>query len=142
MNQKGRISIIELLALIVIGVEMLYFLGNAFGWFNINVRSGLDKTHFTTCENVAKVNSLNGIQCPVDACGNSDGSCEHYLSGKYIGYYDSEHHTIIGNLPDGYNDSENPVIEGKEYIGQKDTMVLEVIVENGQIDIVWTGGAS
>ncbi len=142
MMQKGRVTMIELVALICIGLELLYFAGNAFGWLDFHVRSGNDKTYINTCESVAKVNSLNGIQCPVDDCSNSHGTCEHYISGKYVGYYDINSHKIVGNKIKGYNDSQDPEIDGNEYMGEKDTMILEVIVEDNTIQLLWTGGAS
>ncbi len=142
MNQQGRVTIIELIALICIGLELLYFIGNAFGWLDFNVRSGNDKTYINTCESIAEVNSLNGSQCPVDDCSNSHGTCEHYIMGKYVGYYDITSHKIVGDKMKGYNDSQNPEIAGKVYMGGKNTMILEVIVENNTIQLIWTGGAS
>lgn len=137
MSRK-RLSIVELIAIIVIGCEVIWLAGNAFGWLNVHVSSGNDGSYVNTCESVAKVNSLNGTQCPVNDC--SGGDCIHHTAQGYIGYFDSVSNTIVGTKPKGYNSSSTPAVDGKKYKGSVGTMVLEVIVNNGNITTEWTGG--
>ncbi len=141
MNNKGRMSLIEIIALLCIGVEVVFLVGSAYGWLDIHMSSGNDGGYVNTCESVAKVNSLNGVNCPVNNCGNSDGSCVHHTSQGYIGYFDSVSNTIVASKPKGYNSSANPSVNGKSYVGEVGKMVLEVRVNNGNIDIWWTGGS-
>lgn len=142
MNRNGRVTLIELIALICIGIEMLYLIGNAFGWLDFHISSGNDRNTINTCESVAKVNSLNGMQCPVNDCDDASGECTHYFGGSYIGYFDAKTNTIVADAPKGYNDSKNPEVDEKTYMGEEGTMVLEVVVSQGTVQILWTGGVS
>jgi hypothetical protein len=142
MNNKGRVSLIELVAIIIIAIEVLFLIGSGLGWIDFHVSSGNDSGYLNTCESEAKINSLNGTQCPVNDCPNSSGDCEHYINGSYIGYFDSVTNTIVGEKPKGYNSSKNPEVDGKTYAGKAGTMVIEVIVKDGSITYEWTGGKS
>lgn len=140
MNNKGRVSLIEIISLLLIGVEVVYLLGSGFGWIDFRVSSGNDGGYVNTCESVAKVNSLNGVQCPVNNCGDTSGNCVHHTSIGYVGYFDSVSNTIVASKPKGYNSSDNPDVHGKKFIGERGKMVLEVIVNNGEITVEWTRG--
>lgn len=138
MNSKGRITLIELVALLIIGGELLYILNGAFGWMDFHISSGNDGGYYNTCESVAKINSMNGTTCPVNKC--SGGDCIHHTVQGYIGYFDSVSNTIVGSKPSGYNSSSSPSINGKKYSGKPGTLVLEVVAKDGDLDIFWTGG--
>lgn len=140
MNNKGRVSLIEIIAILCIVCEVVFLVGSGYGWLDFHMSSGNDGGYVNTCESVAKVNSLNGVNCPVNNCGNSDGSCVHHTAQGYIGYFDSVSNTIVATRPKGYNSSANPSVNGKHYTGEVGKMVLEVRVNNGKIDIWWTGG--
>ncbi len=142
MNNKGRVSLIELIAIIIIVLEVLFFVASGMGWLNFHVSSGSDSGYLNTCESVTKINSLNGTQCPVNDCSNSSGECEHYFNGSYIGYFDSVSNTIVGSKTKGYNLSKDPEIDGKSYQGDVGKMIIKVIVKDGSISYEWTGGKS
>ena len=139
MNNKGRISLIELTTIIVICIEALFLICGGFDWLNIHVSTGNDANYLNTCESVAKVNSLNGMQCPVNGCSNSNGKCIHYFNGTYTGYFDSVSNTIIGTKPSGYNSSKNPKIDDKSFSGDVGTMVIKVIVKDETLSYEWVG---
>ena len=77
---KRRMTLIELLALILIVCEIAFLCIEGYDWMNIHVRRGNDANYVNTCESVAKVNSLNGIHCPVDDCSNANEDCVHHHS--------------------------------------------------------------
>lgn len=84
---KRRMSLIELIALVLIVCEIVFLCIKGYDWMNIHVRQGNDANYVNTCESVAKVNSLNGIHCPVDDCSNANEDCVHHHSNGYIGYF-------------------------------------------------------
>ena len=59
---KRRMTLIDLLALILIVCEIVFLCIEGYDWMNIHVRRGNDANYVNTCESVAKVNRLNGIQ--------------------------------------------------------------------------------
>lgn len=140
-NTKGRITLIELVFLLIIVVEVLYFVASSYGWLDFHMSSGNDSLYANTAESVAKTNSLNGIQCPVNNCEKGGVNCTHLTSQGYVGYFDGETNTIVGLKPKGYNSNDNPSIDGKEYVGKTGTMVLRVTCNEGEITLDWVKGA-
>ena len=55
---KRRMTLIELLALILIVCEIAFLCIKGYDWMNIHVCRGNDANYVNTCESVAKVNSL------------------------------------------------------------------------------------
>lgn len=141
LNNKGRVTPIELVSIIVIIIGVGYILMNFFGLLNGYVSNGNDSLYANTAESVAKVNSLNGINCPVNDCGNSDGTCMHHTSLGYIGYFDSVTNTIVGEKVKGYNSDDNPDIDGVSYTGIRGTMILRITCENSEITLDWVSGS-
>jgi hypothetical protein len=139
-NTSGRISLLELIVILVLVVEGIYLLGKGLNWYSTRYNTGNDGLYVNTCESVAKVNSLNGTICPVNNCGNGTHSCVHYTSQGYIGYFDSVSNTIVGTKPKGYNSTSNPKVGTKEYTGEVGTMVLRVTVDNGNVVLDWVVG--
>lgn len=140
LNNKGSISLFELIIILVIVFEIIILIFNGFNWYDDKVSMGSDSLYLNTCESLAKVNSLDGSICPVKGCGNSDGTCIHHNSNGYVGYFDSVSNTIIANRPSGYNLTDNPTINGKKYSGLKGSLVLRVLVYNGTIYYDWVDG--
>lgn len=105
-----------------------------------HVSAGNDGLYANTALSVAKVNSLNGIQCPVNECEKANEICTHYTSQGYIGYFDGESNTIVGYKPKGYNSSSELEIDGQEYTGAVGTMVIRVTCNEGDIKLDWVTG--
>lgn len=139
LNQKGSISLLELLILSIIFVEVLILLANGLGWFNRHVSTGNDALTLNTCESVAKVNSLDGYECPVNDCTKGE-LCTHKVGNYYVGYYDNLNNTIVGEKVSGYNSNDNPTINGKTYSGGIGTMIIKVTCQNGNITYDWVLG--
>lgn len=137
-NTKGSVSVLEIIVIPLLIVEVLYLLWTGFSWYHRHVASGNDNLKLNTCESVAKVNSLNGMQCPVNGC---DGThCTHHITGGYIGFYDNVSNTIVGEKTQGYNESEKEVIGKEEYFGEVNSLVIEVKVINGELKYRWVKG--
>lgn len=132
MDNKGKTTYLELIIIILIIVELLWYIANSFGWLNNKVSTGNDGLYENTALSVAKTNSLNGIQCPVNECEKGSVNCTHYTSQGYIGYFDSVSNTIVGVKPKGYNSSS-----ANGTIGQ---YVLRITCNEGDIKLDWVLG--
>lgn len=140
LDNKGRVSYLELGLIILIIIEVLWYIANSYGWLDDHMSLGNDGLYANTALSVAKVNSLNGVECPVNECQKANELCSHYTSQGYIGYFDGETNTIIADKPKGYNSTSNPTIDGVEYKGEIGTMVLRVTCNNGDIILDWVKG--
>lgn len=138
-NKKGSINVLELVILIVVGIELILILCNGFDWLGNNVNKGSDAFTLNTCESVTKVNSSNGVDCPVNNCVKGD-LCTHKVGDYYIGYYDNVKNTIVGYKVSGYNYEDNPVIDGRVFNGNANTMIIKVTCGNGNITYEWVKG--
>ena len=138
-NKKGNINLLELIILIVLGIELILILCNGFGWLGNKVNKGSDAFTLNTCESVTKVNSSNGFDCPVNDCAKGE-LCTHKVGEYYIGYFDDVKNTIVGYKISGYNYEDNPVINGKVFKGLKGTMIIKVTCGNGDIKYEWVNG--
>ena len=103
----------------------------------VRVDHGNDSLTANTAESVARINSNNGLNCPVDG---SDGRCPHWTSSGYVAYYDNVGNTIVGEKPYGYNEDSTMVIDGKKYYGDPGTMVIKVVCSEGKITLSWEEG--
>ncbi|MBR3252410.1 MAG: hypothetical protein IKF80_11955 [Erysipelotrichaceae bacterium] len=138
-NNKGRISLIELLALAFL-IPAILFLGfKGVEWYYNSMRNGNDGMYVNTAESIAVINSLNGVQCPVDGCGGS-AYCTHRRGDHFVGYYDNISHTIVGYKLAGYNQAKIMHVGEKKYSGDEGTMIIEVISGNGEIELNWVKG--
>ena len=138
-NKKGSINVLELVILMVLGIELILILSNAFGWLGNKVSKGSDAFTLNTCESVTKVNSSNGIDCPVNDCAKGS-LCTHKVGDYYVGYFDDVKNTIVGYKVSGYNYEDNPVINGKVFKGLSNTMIIKVSCGNGNITYEWVKG--
>ena len=139
VNKKGNINLLELIILIVLGIELILILCNGFGWLGNKVNKGSDAFTLNTCESVTKVNSSNGMDCPVNDCAKGD-LCTHKVGDYYIGYYDNVKNTIVGYKVSGYNYEDNPVIDGRVFNGNANAMIIKVTCGNGNITYEWVKG--
>ena len=134
LNKKGNINLLELVILIVVGIELILILCNGFGWLGNKVNKGSDVFTLNTCESVTKVNSSNGFDCPVNDCAKGD-LCTHKVGDYYVGYFE-----IVGYKVSGYNYEDNPVIDGRAFNGNVNTMIIRVTCGNGDIKYEWVKG--
>lgn len=139
-NTKGSVSVLEVIVIPLLIVEVLYLLWAGFSWYHRHVAVGNDNMKLNTCESVAKVNSLNGMQCPVNGCDGTN--CTHHITDGYIGFYDNVSNTIVGEKTQGYNESEKEVIGKEEYFGEVNSLVIEVKVINGELKYRWVKGVN
>ena len=139
-NRRGSISVIELVVIPIVILECIYLLYLGFSWYHVHVSNGNDALKLNTCESIAKVNSLDGIQCPVNACTSEN--CTHRYGDGYIGYYDNVSNKIVGYKPSGYNESTKITIKDKTYTGDRFTMVIEVKVVHGKLQYRWVKGGN
>lgn len=139
-NTKGSVSVLEVIVIPLLIVEVLYLLWTGFSWYHRHVAGGNDNMKLNTCESVAKVNSLNGMQCPVNGCDGTN--CTHHITDGYIGFYDNVSNTIVGEKTQGYNESEKEVIGKEEYFGEVNSLVIEVKVVNGELKYRWVKGVN
>ena len=136
LNKKGSINVLELVILIVVGIELILIICNGFGWL---VNKGSDAFTLNTCESVTKVNSFNGMDCPVNDCAKGD-LCTHKVGDYYVGYFDDVKNTIVGYKVSGYNYEDNPVIDDRVFNGNANTMIIKVTCGNGNITYEWVKG--
>ncbi|MBR5341370.1 MAG: hypothetical protein IK151_05540 [Erysipelotrichaceae bacterium] len=139
LNNKGRISLLELVIIIVLIIEGFFLLGKAFGWTADKATGGDDRLLVNTAESTAAVNSLNGMCCPVSNCGSS-GECVHKMAGWYVGYYDDLTHNIVAYPPKGYNQNQEMRIKNKKYYGDPGTMVVQIKCKEGVVELDWVKG--
>lgn len=125
MNKKGEINLLELFIILLICVELLFIVKSAFVWTYNKINKGNDALILNTCESVAKANSLDGYDCPVNDCAK-DKLCTHKVGNYYVGYYDNVSNTIVGNKVAGYNSNNNP-----------GTMIIKITCGNGTINYEW-----
>ena len=128
-NKKGSINLLELVILIVLGIEIILILCNAFGWLGNKVNKGSDAFTLNTCESVTKVND----------CAKGE-LCTHKAGDYYVGYYDNVKNTIVGYKVSGYNYEDNPVIDGRVFNGNANTMIIKITCGNGNITYEWVKG--
>lgn len=139
LNKKGSINLLELVILIVLGIELILILFNGFGLLGNKVNKGSDAFTLNTCESVTKVNSSNGMDCPVNDCTKGE-LCTHKAGDYYVGYYDNVKNTIVGYKVSGYNYEDNPVIDDRVFNGNANTMIIKVTCGNGNISYEWVNG--
>lgn len=138
-NKNGNINLLELVILIVVGIELILILCNGFGWLGNKVNKGSDSFTLITCESVTKANSSNGFDCPVNDCAKGE-LCTHKVGDYYVGYFDNVKNTIVGYKVSGYNYEDNPVIDGRVFNGNANTMIIKVTCGNGNITYEWVKG--
>lgn len=139
MDKKGRVSFIELIVIIVLLLEGSYLLAKSFGWLGDKASGGDDRFLENTAESVARVNSLNGLSCPVDSCPG--GECAHRQGAYYVGYFDDVSHKITAYPKTGYNQNESMRIGSKKYNGEPGTMVIQIRCKDGTVELDWVQGA-
>ena len=134
-NNKGRISLLELLIIIFIVVEVIFLGYKGLHWYYVELTGGHDGLAANTAYSTAIANSLNGHQCPVSKCGGTN--CIHYKNDEYVGYYDAVSHLIVGEPTEGYNQSRVMRIDSKLYFGDPGTMVIEIRCHDDDVSIAW-----
>jgi len=135
----GYTNLLEfvLIAAIVVMAAAYFFLGGS--WMKYRMNHGNDGLAANTAESVARVNSNNGANCPVDNCGSS-GHCPHWTSEGYVGYFDNIGNIIVGSRPKGYNEFSTMEVENRQYHGDPGTMVIKVTAAEGEIIVSWELG--
>ena len=139
-STTGAVSRREALLTVLIVCMLLFFGYEFMNYLKGQQQKGDDALRATTAESVAKVNSNDGAGCPVRGCGNSSGSCVHYVAGEYIGYYDDVSNTIVARKPFGYNEYGTMKINGEVWHGKPKTMVIRVVTGNNDVKLNWELG--
>jgi hypothetical protein len=142
---SGKISNLEM-GLILFIAAMLLFLGyRGIQWMAAKMAHGNDSLLVNTAESEARINSNNGMTCVVQNCpSKSGGVCPHLVGndGTTVGYLDNTTKYIIGEKPYGYNEGTEMDIDGVQYFGEKNTMVIRVSAKDGVITASWVPGRS
>ena len=136
---KGRISLLELVVIILLIIEGAFLLTKGFGWYADKATTGDDSFLVNTADSTARVNSLNGMNCPVSDCGSA-GECAHLKGDSYVGYFDETTHHIVAYPPKGYNQNKEMHIGDETYYGEPGTMVIEIKCKNGVVKLSWVKG--
>lgn len=139
-ENKGRISLLELAVIIVLIIEAAYLAMNGFGWTAYRATKGDDRLLVNTADSTARVNSLNGMNCPVSDCPHGD-SCTHKRGEYYVGYFESVSHHIVGFAPKGYNQNNEMHIGDEVFYGAPGTMVIEIRCKEGTVELRWVKGS-
>ncbi|MDX8419588.1 hypothetical protein MOZ60_05730 [Stecheria sp. CLA-KB-P133] len=137
-SRVGRMSALEMVLIVVLCLEGLFLAWCGYRWYQQRLAHGNDSLRVNTALSVARINSSNGADCPVD--GSSSQNCVHWNGTEYIGYYDGVANKIVGDKPDGYNQSSEMDIDGKTYTGKPGTMVIQVETGNGEVHLSWVLG--
>lgn len=144
MNTKlnktdGYTNLLEfvLIAAILIMAAVYFFLGGS--WMKYRMNHGNDGLAANTAESIARINSNNGANCPVDSCGSS-GHCPHWTNEGYIGYFDNIGNIIVGSRPKGYNEYSTMEVGDRKFHGEPGTMVIKVTAKEGEIVVSWELG--
>ena len=138
-DRRGRISLIELIVIIFLVVEGFYLVTKGFGWYADKATTGDDSFLVNTADSTARVNSLNGMCCPVSDCGSS-ADCVHLKGEYYVGYFDETTHHIVAYPPIVYNQNQEMHIGDQVYYGDPGTMVIEIRCRNGEVKLDWVKG--
>ena len=139
MNNKGRISLLELIIIILLILEGAFILLKSGDWLADKSTSGNDRLLENTADSTARVNSLNGMDCPVDGCGRG-ALCTHKQGDYYVGYFESVSHKIVAYPPKGYNQNYEMRIGKTKYYGDPGTMVIEIRCKEGVVELNWVKG--
>ena len=138
-ENKGRVSTIELVAIVFLSVAAIFLGFKGLNWYYDSLTNGNDSLMANTAESVARVNSLNGLQCPVGDCPHGD-KCTHLKGSYYVGYFDSVGNKIVANPTEGYNQAETMKIGKNKYYGEIGTMVIEIKCKEGTVELNWVLG--
>ena len=137
-SREGRMSALEMVLIVVLCLEGAFLAWCGYRWYQVRLAHGNDSLRVNTALSVARINSSNGDDCPVD--GNADKSCAHWNGSGYVGYFDGVANKIVGDKPAGYNQSSSMDIDGQTYTGNPGTMVIQVETGNGEIHLSWVLG--
>ena len=138
-ENKGRINLLELIIIIFLAIEGIFLGIKGLAWYYEEMTGGNDTFLVNTAYSTGVVNSLNGIQCPVSACGSS-GQCTHKLGDDYVGYFDYYTHLIVEYPPEGYNQGKVMRIGDKYYFGNVGTMVIQILCHQDSVECKWVKG--
>lgn len=135
---KRAVSTLEILCLIVFLFLAVLALSLSLLHYRNTMRTGNDNHLVLTAERAAMLN-MAGSDCIVKDCNGKEG-CNHIKGGVSTGYLDHVSNSIVGELPEGYNEANVMTIRGKQYEGKKGTMVIKVEYDGSQITLSWVKG--
>lgn len=130
-------SQLEVILITGIVIMCVFFAGLYVRWHVNQQAKGDDALMENTADSVARINSNNGLNCPVDG---SSGPCPHWTSEGWVAYYDNGINTIVGDKPRGYNEYTTMEINGIKYHGARNTMVIKVVCREGYMQLSWEKG--
>ena len=139
IDKKGRISLIELFAIIILCMEFVYAAPIAKEWVDSKTRPEIDDLTEELAYKVAMTNSNGGLQSPINnceqnkVCGHREGTCE-------VGYFDATSHHIEKEPMKGYNLYKKVTAQGVTYEGETNTLVIKVAVCDGKVKLSWVKG--
>ena len=135
---KHGISAIETICIAGFAIITVLALSLSLLHYRNTMRTGNDNHLVLTAERAAMLN-MAGSDCIVKDCNGKEG-CDHIKGGVSTGYLDHVSNSIVGELPEGYNEANVMTIRGKQYEGKKGTMVIKVEYDGSQITLSWVKG--
>lgn len=142
-DTSGKVSVLEMMLIILIACMSAFLVYKGFAWAAENTAHGNDSLLANTADSEARINSNNGQNCVVQDCpSRTGGVCSHLIdnSGGTVGYLDKVTKHIVGDRPYGYNEATEMDIGDQQYFGDKNTMVLQVIAQDGKVTVSWVQG--
>jgi len=126
------IGIIVIVAVVGIRIGYIFYVHS--------VQRGDDKMMVQTCESVVRVNLVDE-SCVVSNCTDKYKVCPHKIGDGYTwGYYDEVSHKVVDTKMKGYNEYPVMNIDGKEYKGDRGTMIIKVTGKIEDIKLEWVEG--
>ena len=82
-SREGRMSALEMVLIVVLCLEGAFLAWCGYRWYQVRLAHGNDSLRVNTALSVARINSSNGDDCPVD--GNPDVFTKWYKMAQFTG---------------------------------------------------------
>lgn len=138
-DERGfsRVEVVCIAGISLIAAAVLV----AVGWYALTLmQRGNDANALNTAESVAYARVP--ATCLADGC-SGEGDPQHAqhvdAQGNNVVYYSKESHTLVPDMPAGYNEGDLLVVDGREQQVERGAYVIQVTVDakTDAITCVW-----